>query len=50
MDINYNEVPNILSGKDLDYLSDMFNWNYGAYKSTLNASNTVEDGELKEML
>jgi len=50
MDINYNEVPNIISGKDLDYLSDMFNWNYGVYKSTLNASNTVKDGELKEML
>ena len=32
----YTEVPNILTGKDLDYLSDMFNWNYnfrwGAYK------------------
>ena len=28
---NYNEVPNIISGKDLDYLSDIFNWNYGAY-------------------
>ena len=50
MDINYNEVPNIISCKDLDYLSDMFNWNYGVYKSTLNASNTVKDGELKEML
>ena len=24
----YNEVPNIITGKDLDYLSDMFNWNY----------------------
>ena len=27
------EVPNnILTGKDLDYLSDMFEWNYGVYK------------------
>ena len=25
---NYNVVPNIISGKDLDYLSDMFNWTY----------------------
>lgn len=50
MNETYEVVPNIISGKDLDYLSDMFTWNYGAYKSTLNASNTVEDGELKEML
>ena len=29
---NYTEVPNIITGKDLDYLSDMFNWNYSSYK------------------
>lgn len=29
---NYKEVPNILTGKDLDYLSDFFNWNHNAYK------------------
>lgn len=32
---NYQEVPNIITGKDLDYLSDMFEWNYGAYKKSL---------------
>ncbi len=47
---NYEQVPNILTGKDLDYLSDMFNWNYGAYKSAYNAYNSVEDSELKNML
>lgn len=46
----YDVVPNIISGKDLDYLSDMFNWNYGAYKTTLNASNTVQDEELESVL
>ena len=45
MQETYNEVPNIISSKDLDYLSDMFNWNYGAYKSSLNASNEVTDQE-----
>ena len=50
MDIQYQEVPNIISGKDLDYLSDMFNWNYGAYKSSVNSLNSVQDIELKEML
>jgi len=46
----YNSVPNIISSKDLDYLSDMFNWNYGAYKSSLNASNSVTDEELNNLL
>ena len=50
MQENYNVVPNMLSGKDLDYLSDMFNWNYGAYKSSSNAVNSVSDREIKEVL
>ena len=50
MQQTYNEVPNIISTKDLDYLSDMFNWNYGAYKSSLNAANSVNDEELSTML
>ena len=50
MQQTYNSVPNIISSKDLDYLSDMFNWNYGAYKSSLNASNSVTDEELNNLL
>lgn len=50
MEENYNEVPNMISGKDLDYLSDMFSWNYGAYKSAYNGANSVQDEELKSML
>ena len=50
MQETYNEVPNIISSKDLDYLSDMFNWNYGAYKSSLNASNSVTDEQLSNLL
>ena len=50
MNKTYSEVPNIISCKDLDYLSDMFNWNYGAYKTSLNASNSVSDEELSKML
>ncbi len=45
-----NSVPNIISGKDLDYLSDMFSWNYGAYKCTKNAYESATDMEIKEML
>ena len=47
---NFNTVPNMISCKDLDYLSDMFNWNYGAYKSSSNAINSVSDSEIKDML
>ena len=50
MQQTYNAVPNIISSKDLDYLSDMFNWNYGAYKSSLNASNSVTDESLSNLL
>ena len=50
MNENYDVVPNIISGKDLDYLSDMFNWNYGAYKTSLNSSSSVNDEELKSII
>ncbi|MDO4341604.1 MAG: hypothetical protein Q4C44_02535 [bacterium] len=41
-----NKVPNIISTKDLDYLSDMFNWNYGAYKSCINMLEEITDQKL----
>ena len=50
MNENYEEVPNIISCKDLDYLSDMFTWNYGAYKTTYNAISSVTDEELSKQL
>ena len=46
----YDKVPNIITGKDLDYLSDMFNWNYGALKSNMNAINEVTDEEIKQII
>ena len=46
----YNEVPNIITGKDLDCLSDMFNWNYTALKSTNDALNNIEDQEISNIL
>jgi heme oxygenase len=48
--MNYKKVPNIITGKDLDYLSDMFNWNYTAYKNTFNAINEVNNEEIKDVL
>ncbi len=46
-DVQYMEVPsNIFTGKDLDYLSDMFQWNYGAYKKMKNSVDKVLDQEI----
>ncbi len=50
MNKKYETVPNIITGKDLDYLSDMFNWNYGAYKKTRDSINKIQDMEMKNML
>ena len=47
---SYMEVPNIISSKDLDYLSDMFNWNYEAYKKSVNFAESVEDSEIKQLI
>ncbi|MGM9882034.1 MAG: hypothetical protein ACI31S_04250 [Bacilli bacterium] len=46
----YAAVPNIISSKDLDYLSDMFNWNYGAYKCTYNSIENIKDIDVKNMV
>lgn len=46
----YNEVPNIITGKDLDYLSDMFNWNYEAIKKMNVAIAAVTDEQIKTTL
>ena len=48
--MNYTEVPNIITGKDLDYLSDMFNWNDNAYKNTYNSIQNVSDEDLKSIM
>ena len=47
---NYEVVPNIISCKDLDYLSDMFEWNYNALKKASNSLNYVQDQEIKNMI
>ena len=50
MEENYSEVPNIITGKDLDYLSDMFLWNYEALKKSVEASNNVEDEDIRTVI
>ena len=34
----------------LDYLTDIFNWNYSAYKSTINMSDEITDDDLLDIL
>ncbi len=47
MKINYEVVPtDLITGKDLDYLSDMFQWNYEALKKTNQFMQIVQDEEL----
>jgi hypothetical protein len=43
-------VPNIISTKDLSYICDMFNWNFTTAKKALHYSNNVTDNEIKEEL
>ena len=45
--LNYEQVPNdLLTGKDLDYLSDMFQWNYIALKKSDNDCDNIDDEEI----
>ena len=46
----YKEVPSIISTKDLDYLQDMFNWLFGAYKNIVDAEVNITDEKLQKVL
>jgi len=46
----YAQAPDMISGKDLDYLSDMFEWIYGALKKVNASINNVQNQEIKEIL
>ncbi len=47
---NYETVPAVISCKDLDYLSDIYNWNFNACKLAHHFMNEVQDDEIKELL
>ena len=51
MNDKYMEVPNdILTGKDLDYLCDMFQWNYGALKSSNDSVSSINDKQIIDIM
>lgn len=46
----YKEVPNIITSKDLDYLTDLFNWNFNAYKTSINMGECIKNNEFKKVI
>lgn len=42
------KVPSMISTKDLDYLTDIFNWNYGTFKSVINMESELTDKALSK--
>ena len=50
MNLKYENVPDMISGKDLDYLTDMFNWNYHAFKESIDYANATEKEDLIKLL
>lgn len=45
---NMEKVPSMISTKDLDYLTDIFNWNYGTFKSVINTESEFTDKALSK--
>lgn len=50
MDLKYENVPDMISGKDLDYLTDMFNWNYNAFKCTMDLTGLTAKEDIVKLL
>ena len=44
------QAPNILTGKDLDYLKDIYGWNYTSYKLMNCIKEEIEDIEIKKII
>jgi len=43
------QAPDVLTGKDLDYLKDIFGWNYNLYKLGENYIDYIENNEIKKL-
>lgn len=50
MNKSYEEVPSMISSKDLNYLSDIYDWNFNISKLADHFSKEVNDEEIKELL
>ena len=49
MQQNYEIAPAMITGKDLDYLIDIYNWNFSACKLANHFANEVTDEEIKTL-
>ena len=45
-----DKVPNMISTKDLDYLKDMFEWNFNASKLAYHFSEETTNPIVKDMI
>ena len=50
MKIKYENVPDMISGKDLDYLTDIFNWNYNAFKCSIDHESIANQEDVCKLL
>lgn len=48
--ISMNEVPNIISTKDLDYIKDMLKWNFVLVKKANFFMEVVTDEDAKKLI
>lgn len=46
--MKYEEVPFIMTGKDLDYLSDAFSWEILGYKKAILVSDSISDSNFSK--
>lgn len=44
------DLVKFISTKDFNYLTDMFEWNYNAFKQVSNFINEVDDEKIRELL
>lgn len=50
MEKEYKKAPAILTGKDLDYIKDIFGWSYTSYKVSLDAEEFIQDKEISKFI
>jgi len=50
MSKEYKKAPDILTGKDLDYLKDIFGWSYNVYKVEEDMLSFIEDKEICKLI
>lgn len=48
--ISMNEVPNIISTKDLDYIKDMLKWNFVLVKKANFFMEVITDEDAKKLI